>query len=60
MSTCRRAPPTGRVFGATKQVDVEGKTKDGYDFQYFKPTFTPQVQALNGKQITVKGFMFPA
>lgn len=48
-----------KIFGATKQVDVEGKTKDGYDFQYFKPAFTPQVQALNGKTVTVKGFMFP-
>ena len=48
-----------KIFGATKQVNVEGKTKDGYDFQYFTPVFTPDVKALNGKQITVKGFMFP-
>ena len=48
-----------RVFGTTKSVDVEGKTKDGYDSQYDKPDFPPAVKALNGKQITVKGFMFP-
>jgi hypothetical protein len=48
-----------KVFGATKEIDVEGKTKDGYDFQYFKPGFTPEVKALDGKQVTIKGFMFP-
>ena len=48
-----------KIFGKTKQTNVEGKTKDGYDFQYYKPQFTPEVKALDGKQVTVKGFMFP-
>jgi len=48
-----------KVFGKTKQKDIRGKTYDGYDFQYYKPIFTPEVAALDGKQITVKGFMFP-
>lgn len=48
-----------KVFGKTKQIDIQGKTADGYDFQYYKPEFTPEVTALNGKQVTVKGFMFP-
>ena len=48
-----------KVFGKTKEIDVEGKTKDGFDFQYFKPEFTPDVKALDGKEVTVKGYMFP-
>lgn len=48
-----------KVFGAAKVVDVEGKTPDGYDFQYDKPQFTPALRALDGKQVTVKGFIFP-
>ncbi len=48
-----------KTFGATKEIDVEGKTPDGYDFQYYKPKFTDALRALDGKQVTVKGFMFP-
>ena len=48
-----------KVFAKTKEIDIEGKTKDGYDFQYYKPGFTPQVKALDGKMVTIKGFMFP-
>ncbi len=48
-----------RTFGKTKEINIEGKDKQGFDFQYFKPGFPPEVKALNGKEITVKGFMFP-
>lgn len=48
-----------KVLGQTKEINVEGKTKDGMDYQYFKPEFTPDVKALDGKEITIKGFMFP-
>lgn len=48
-----------KVFSKTKEIDVEGKTKDGYDYQYFKPKFTSEVKKLDGQIITVKGFMFP-
>jgi hypothetical protein len=48
-----------KLFGATKETDVKGKADDGYDFQYYKPGFTPELKALDGKDIVVKGFMFP-
>ena len=48
-----------KVFGRTKQIDIRGRTPDGYDLQYYKPKFTPEVKALEGKQVTIKGFMFP-
>ena len=48
-----------KVFSKTKEINVEGKTKDGYDYQFFKPKFTPDVRKLDGQEVTVKGFMFP-
>lgn len=48
-----------KVFGKTKEVEVSGRDKDGMDFEYIKPEFPPAVKALNGKTVTVKGFMFP-
>lgn len=48
-----------KVFGKTKEINITGRDKDGMDFQYYKPGFTPEVKALNGKEITIKGFMFP-
>jgi hypothetical protein len=48
-----------KVFSKTKEVSVEGKTKDGYDYQFFKPKFPPDVRKLDGQIVTVKGFMFP-
>jgi hypothetical protein len=48
-----------RLFGKTKEINVEGKDKQGFDYQYFKPGFPPEVTALDGKQVVIKGFMFP-
>ncbi len=48
-----------KVFGKTKEINIEGKTKDGYDTQYYKPGFTPELKALDGKEVTIKGYMFP-
>lgn len=48
-----------KVFGKTKEINVEGRDKEGMDFQYYKPEFTPEVKAMDGKEITIKGFMFP-
>jgi len=48
-----------QIFGKTKEISVEGKGEDGLEFQYYKPEFPPELLALDGKRITVKGFMFP-
>ena len=48
-----------KTFGATKEIKVEGRAKDGYDFEYFKPGFSKEIKALDGKEVTLKGFMFP-
>ncbi len=48
-----------KVFSKTKEINVEGKTKDGYDYQFFKPKFSEAVRKLDGQEVTVKGFMFP-
>jgi uncharacterized protein len=48
-----------KIFGTTKEKNMEGKDAEGMDFQYYKPEFSPEVKSLDGKKITVKGFMFP-
>jgi hypothetical protein len=48
-----------KILGATKETQIQSKTDDGYDLIYQKPEFTPDVATLDGKQITIKGYMFP-
>lgn len=48
-----------KVLGTTQEIVIETKTDDGYDLTYSKPEFKPEVQALNGKEIKIKGYMFP-
>lgn len=48
-----------KIFGTTKEIQIQTKTSDGYDLIYSKPDFQPEVKALDGKEIKVKGYMFP-
>lgn len=48
-----------KTFGTTKVIDIETKDGDGLDLIYQKPEFTPEVKALDGQDIIVKGYMFP-
>lgn len=48
-----------KLLGKTKVIDVKCKDENGIDLEYYKPEFTPEVKALEGKDITVKGFIFP-
>lgn len=48
-----------KTLGQTKETLTKGKFDDGSDVEYFKPTFPDTVKALNGQQVTIKGFMFP-
>jgi hypothetical protein len=48
-----------RVLGNTGEKVIAGKDKDGYDFEYYQPQFKDDVKALDGKEVTLKGFMFP-
>lgn len=47
------------LFSQTKEINIETKGEDGYDLQYFKPDFPQGLKDLDGKQVTVKGYMFP-
>lgn len=48
-----------KTFGKTKVLNVETKDSEGLDFQYYKPEFPPELKALDGKTVKIKGFMFP-
>ena len=48
-----------KLFGTTKEIDIETVTEDGYDSKYTKPEFQPELKLLNGKEVKIKGYMFP-
>lgn len=48
-----------KIFGQTKEISIEKKDTEGYDLQYYKPDFPAEVTALDGKEIILKGYMFP-
>lgn len=48
-----------KLFGATREINIEKTDAEGFGLQYYKPEFPAALQALNGKTIRVKGFMFP-
>ena len=48
-----------KTFGKTEVINVETKDAEGFDWQYYKPGFQPELKALDGKKIRIKGFMFP-
>ncbi len=48
-----------QVFGTTKEIQIETTTDDGFDLMYYKPEFSEDLKALDGQEVTVKGYMFP-
>ena len=48
-----------KILGKTEVIEIDQKDSDGMDLVYDKPKFTPEVKALDGKKVRVKGFMFP-
>lgn len=48
-----------KVFGQTREISIETKDKDGLDVQYYKPEFSEELKDLDGKEIILKGYMFP-
>lgn len=47
------------LLATTKEVDYAEKDADGMDLMGVRPEFTREVLALDGKEITMQGFMFP-
>lgn len=48
-----------RLFGKTKEIQIETKTDDGFDLVYIKPDFPEDVKELDGQTVKVRGYMFP-
>ncbi len=48
-----------KVFGTTKEIEAQTIGPEGYDYIYSKPDFAPQVVEMDGKEIKIKGYMFP-
>jgi len=47
-----------QVFNKVKEIKIS-TVKDGIQDEYFKPEYTDEVKALDGKSIKIKGFIFP-
>lgn len=48
-----------KLLGTTEETQQPTKDDNGVEYTYTKPVFPPPVKELNGKTVTVKGFMFP-
>lgn len=48
-----------QVFGSTKEVEECTVDKEGYDFCIISPEYSEEINELNGKEVTLMGFMFP-
>ena len=48
-----------KMFGRTEEEKVRTTTEDGYDLQYSRPVFQPEMEALDGTDVTIKGYIFP-
>ena len=48
-----------KILGTTEEMQQPTKDDNGVEYTYTKPIFPPAVKALDGKTVTVKGFMFP-
>ena len=48
-----------KVLGTTEETQFPTKDDNGIEYTYTKPVFPPAVTALDGTDITIKGFMFP-
>ena len=47
------------IFAKTKEKTKCITNKDGFDDCLIKPIYSPQIKALNNKEVTLTGFMFP-
>lgn len=48
-----------KTIGATKETESIVKTEDLGEIYITSPTFTEAMKALDGKEVTLSGFMFP-
>ncbi len=47
------------IFADTQENEECTIDAEGYDLCLIKPIYSPTIKALDGKQVTVMGFMFP-
>lgn len=47
------------VFATTKEHESCTKDKDGYDLCLISPEYSDAVRRLDGKEVTLMGYMFP-
>ncbi len=58
-STATAQDSSGSIWNKLTSIDWEMRYSKMYDAEIGFPKFNPQVQALNGKTVTVKGYILP-
>ena len=48
-----------QVLAKTKEIEKCVKTEDGFDDCVIEPEYSEETRKLNGKEVTLMGFMFP-
>jgi hypothetical protein len=48
-----------KVFATTKEIKKCTKAEDGFDDCFFTPGYSDEMKKLDGKEVTLMGFMFP-
>ncbi len=48
-----------KLFSSTISNSIETKDADGLEYQYYKPAFQDDLKKLDGKEIVLKGYIFP-
>jgi len=48
-----------KVFAKTKEKEECRTDKEGYDYCLVKPRYSSELKDLDGKEVTLMGFMFP-
>lgn len=47
------------VLGTTEEVEISETDEQGFMNSYIKPAFPPAVAALDGRDVIIRGYMFP-
>lgn len=47
------------MFAKTTETEICKKDEEGYDYCLIEPGYSDEIKALDGKEVTLMGYMFP-
>ncbi|MCH2082116.1 MAG: DUF3299 domain-containing protein [Saprospiraceae bacterium] len=52
-------PPDANIWGILSDVQIEKEYDDMIGMEIIRPTFSPLITAMEGKEVVVKGYIIP-